>query len=58
VSNWTPKMTKSDSNEKNVVVVAVPVLEEARLLLLSTGLFEVSAPKQSASADDPELKRR
>jgi hypothetical protein len=51
-------MTKSDSNEKNVVVVAVPVLEEARLLLLSTGLFEVSAPKQSASADDPELKRR
>lgn len=33
-------MKKSGSNEKDVVVIAVPSVEEARVLLLSTGLFE------------------
>jgi hypothetical protein len=38
VSSQTPKKKKSGSNEKQFVVIAVPVVEEARLLLMSTGL--------------------
>jgi hypothetical protein len=40
MSSQTPKMKQSGSNEKDIVVIAVPSVEEARLLLLSTGLFD------------------
>jgi hypothetical protein len=34
-------MRKSGSTEKNIVIIAVPFVEEARVALLTTGLFEV-----------------
>ena len=34
-------MKKTGSNEKDIVVIAVPSVEETRVALLSTGLFEV-----------------
>jgi ATP-dependent RNA circularization protein (DNA/RNA ligase family) len=46
-------MKKSDSNEKDAVVIAVPSVEEARVLLLSTGLFEV-CPSSDNSVIDKE----
>jgi hypothetical protein len=46
-------MKKSGSNEKDIVVIAVPTVEEARLLLLSTGLFEV-CPGSDNSVIDKE----
>jgi len=46
-------MKKTDSNEKDVVVIAVPSVKEARLLLLSTGLFE-PCPGSDHSVIDKE----
>jgi hypothetical protein len=34
-------MKKSDSNQKDIAVIAVPSVEEARAVLLASGLFEV-----------------
>jgi hypothetical protein len=34
-------MKESGSKEKDIVVIAVPSVEEARVVLLATGLFEV-----------------
>ena len=34
-------MKKIISNEKDIVVIAVPSVEETRVVLLATGLFEV-----------------
>ena len=34
-------MKKGDSNEKDIAVIAVPSVENARAVLLATGLFEV-----------------
>jgi hypothetical protein len=36
-----PKMKESGSHEKDIGVIAVPSVEEARAVLLATGLFEV-----------------
>jgi hypothetical protein len=44
-------MKKSDSNEKQFVVIAVPVVEEARLPLMSTGLFEVCPGSENSVID-------
>jgi len=44
---------KSDSNEKDFVVIAVPSVEEARVVLLATGLFEV-CPGSDTSVIDKE----
>ena len=34
-------MKKNSSHEKDIVVIAVPSVEETRVVLLATGLFEV-----------------
>ena len=44
---------KSYRNKKDFTVVAVPSVEESRLLLLSTGLFEV-CPGSDNSVIDKE----
>ena len=41
MSGGSPKMKKSGSNEKDIVVIAVTSVEETRVVLLATGLFEV-----------------
>jgi hypothetical protein len=51
MSGGSPKMKKSDSNEKDAVVIAVPSVEESRLLLLSTGLFEVCPGSENSVID-------
>ena len=51
MSSQTPKKKKSGSNEKQIVVIAVPVIEEARLLLMSTGLFEVCPGSENSVID-------
>jgi hypothetical protein len=51
VSSPTPKKKKSGSNEKQFVVIAVPVVEEASLLLLATGLFEVCPGSDNSVID-------
>lgn len=53
MSSRTPEMKKSGSNEKDVVVVAVPSVEEARVLLLATGLFG-ACPGSDNSVTDKE----
>jgi hypothetical protein len=44
-------MKESGSNEKNILVIAVPSVEEARVLLLSAGLFEVCPGSDNAVID-------
>jgi hypothetical protein len=44
---------KNDSSEKDVVVIAVPTVEEARVALLASGLFEV-CPGSDDSVIDKE----
>ena len=51
MSSPTPKKKKSGSNEKQFVVIAVPVIEEARLLLLATGMFEVCPGSDNSVID-------
>jgi len=44
-------MTKSGSNETDIVVIAVPCVEEARVLLLDTGFFEVCPGSDNSVID-------
>jgi hypothetical protein len=44
-------MKKSGSNEKEIVVIAVPAVEEARVALLSTGLFEACPGSHNSIID-------
>jgi hypothetical protein len=46
-------MKKSGSNEKDIAVIAVPSIEEARMALLASGLFEV-CPGSDNSVIDKE----
>ena len=46
-------MKKIISNEKDIVVIAVPSVEETRVVLLATGLFEV-CPGSDDSVIDQE----
>ena len=46
-------MKKSGSNEKDIAVIAVPSIEEARMALLASGLFEV-CPGSDDSVIDKE----
>ena len=46
-------MNTSGSNETDIVVIAVPSVEEARVLLLDTGFFEVCS-----SSDDAVIDRK
>ena len=46
-------MKKSGSNEKEIVVIAVPAVEEARVALLATGTFEI-CPGSDDSVIDRE----
>jgi hypothetical protein len=46
-------MKKSGSNEKDIVVIAVPAVEEARVALLATGTFEISP-----GSDDSVIDRK
>jgi hypothetical protein len=51
MSSRTPKMRKSGLNEKDIVVIAVPSVEEARVALLDTGLFEVCPGSDNSIID-------
>jgi len=53
MSNRSPTMKKSGSHEKDIVVIAVPSVEETRVVLLATGLFEV-CPGSDDSVIDQE----
>jgi ATP-dependent RNA circularization protein (DNA/RNA ligase family) len=53
VSSRTPKMKNGGSNDNDIVVIAVPSVEEARVLLLETGLFQV-CPGSDNSVTDKE----
>jgi len=53
VSGGNSKMKKSGSNEKDIAVIAVPSIEEARMALLASGLFEV-CPGSDNSVIDKE----
>jgi hypothetical protein len=53
MSGGSPKMKKSGSNEKDIVVIAVPSVEETRVVLLATGLFEI-CPGSDDSVIDRE----
>ena len=44
-------MKRSGSTEKDIVVIAVPSVEEARVVLLSTGLFEVCPGSDNSIID-------
>ena len=46
-------MKKSSAHEKDIVVIAVPSVEETRVVLLATGLFEV-CPGSDDSVIDQE----
>jgi hypothetical protein len=46
-------MKKSGSNQKDVAVIAVPSVEEARVVLLATGLSQV-CPGSDNSVIDKE----
>ena len=46
-------MKKIISDEKDIVVIAVPAVEDARVLLLGTGLFQV-CPGSDDSVIDQE----
>ena len=46
-------MKESGSKEKDIVVIAVPSVEETRVVLLGTGLFEV-CPGSDDSVIDQE----
>lgn len=46
-------MSSRTPNEKDVVLIAVPSVEEARVVLLATGLFEV-CPGSDNSVIDKE----
>jgi hypothetical protein len=51
VNSRSPKMKESGSNENDVVVIAVLSVEEARVALLSPGLFEVCPGSDDAVID-------
>jgi hypothetical protein len=51
MSSQTPKMKKSGSDERDIVVIAVPAVEEARVVLLATGLFEVCPGSDNSVID-------
>jgi hypothetical protein len=54
VSGGAPKMKKSGLNQKKeFAVIAVPSVEEARIVLLATGLFE-PCPGSDDSVIDKE----
>jgi len=53
MSDGNPKMTESGLHDKDIVVIAVPSVEEARVRLLGTGLFEV-CPGSDDSVIDRE----
>jgi hypothetical protein len=53
MSDGNPKMKKCGSTEKDILVVAVPSVDEARVVLLATGLFEV-CPGSDDSVIDRE----
>jgi len=44
-------MKKSGSNETDIVVIAVPSVEQARVVLLETGLFEACPSSPNAVID-------
>ena len=44
-------MKKIISNEKDIVVIAVPSVEETRVVLLGTGLFEVRPGSDNSIID-------
>ena len=46
-------MKKSSAHQKDIVVIAVPSVEETRVVLLATGLFEV-CPGSDDSVIDRE----
>jgi hypothetical protein len=46
-------MKKRGSNEKDIAVIAVPSVKEARVVLLASGLFEV-CPGSDNSVIDKE----
>lgn len=45
-------MQKSGSNEKDIVVIAVPSVQEARVALLATSLFEVCLGSDNSVIDE------
>jgi len=51
VSSQNPEVKTSGSNETDIVVIAVPSVEEARVLLLDTGFFEVCCGSDDAVID-------
>ena len=53
MSHGSAKMKRSGSTEKDIVVIAVPSVEETRVVLLATGLFEV-CPGSDDSVIDQE----
>ena len=44
-------MKRSGSTEKDIVVIAVPSVEETRVVLLGTGLFEVRPGSDNSIID-------
>jgi hypothetical protein len=53
MSGGSLKMKKSSAHENDIVVIAVPSVEETRVVLLATGLFEV-CPGSDDSVIDQE----
>jgi hypothetical protein len=53
MSGGSLKMKISSAHEKDIVVIAVPSVEETRVVLLATGLFEV-CPGSDDSVIDQE----
>ena len=44
-------MKKSGSNQKDIAVIAVPSVEEARMALLASGLFEICLGSDNSVID-------
>ena len=53
MSDGSPKMKNRGSNENDILVIAVPSVEQARMVFLATGLFEV-CPGSDNSVIDKE----